>query len=208
MSASAPASSGASVISRTGAASSSRSSSARSGSRREEASCVPSRFGERNGPSRCMPRMRGRLSADRHLRHRLQHLLLRARDQRRQIRSHAGLEERLACPAVAVGIGVEEVDAAEAVHLQVDEPGHGDPASPRAAEPDARHDAPVDLDVAQQQACCRRALPRRQVSCAPVYEWSGHLVNTSSPYFAVDGVVSARAGLYHRTSWPRSASTG
>ena len=50
ISASAPGSSGASVISRTGPASSRRSSSARSGSRRADASCVPSRLGERNGP--------------------------------------------------------------------------------------------------------------------------------------------------------------
>ena len=56
-----------------------------------------------------------------------------ARDQRRQVRGDAGLEQRLAGAGVAVRVGVEEVDAAEAVHLEVDEAGRGD-ARGRSAE--------------------------------------------------------------------------
>ena len=43
-------------------------------------------------------------------------------DERRQERGHAGLEQRIAGHPVAVGIRAEQVDAREAVHLQVDEP--------------------------------------------------------------------------------------
>ena len=57
-SASAPGSSGARVTSRTGPASSRRSSSSRSGFRRAAAGWIPRRRADRNGPSRCAPRMR------------------------------------------------------------------------------------------------------------------------------------------------------
>ena len=63
ISSSAPGSSGARVTCATGPAASRRSSSARSGSRRCSGGCAPSRAGERNGPSRWAPRMRGRLRA-------------------------------------------------------------------------------------------------------------------------------------------------
>ena len=46
-----------------------------------------------------------------------------------QVGGDAGLEQRLARPAIAVCVGLEEVDAAEAVHLQVDEARA--PRSPR-----------------------------------------------------------------------------
>ena len=50
---------GCEVISRTGPAASSRSSSSTSGSRRAPGRWIPSRSSERNGPSRCTPRTRG-----------------------------------------------------------------------------------------------------------------------------------------------------
>ena len=59
----------------------------------------------------------------RHLRERREQLLLGRRDERGQVRGDAGLEQRLAGAPVAVGVGVEEVDAGEAVDLQVDEAG-------------------------------------------------------------------------------------
>ena len=114
-----------------GPPSSSRSSSARSGSRRADATCVPSRRGERNGPSRCTPRIRGSRVVGRHLAQRGEQLLLGRGDQRRQVGGDAGLEQRLARAAVAVGVGVEEVDAAEAVHLEVDEARDGEAAPVR-----------------------------------------------------------------------------
>ena len=74
--------------------------------------------------------------------------VLRRRDQRRQERRHARLEQRLAGLAVTVAVRLEEVDAAETVHLHVDEAGHRDAAAVRAAQPDARDAAVDDLDVA------------------------------------------------------------
>ena len=122
-----PASSGASVISRTGPASSSRSSSAQVGvaARRRLVRAEPVRREERALRGACRGSAAGGV-VDRHLAHRGEHLLLRARDQRREVRGHAGLEQRVAGAAVAGGVGVEEVDAAEAVHLQVDEARDGE----------------------------------------------------------------------------------
>ena len=57
----APGSSGASVTVVTRPASRKRSRSVTSGSRRYSGGCVPSRAGERNGPSRCAPITRGPL---------------------------------------------------------------------------------------------------------------------------------------------------
>ena len=56
-------------------------------------------------------------------------------DQRRQVRGDAGLEQGGAGLLVPGRVGVEEVDAAEAVHLKVDEPGRGDPAAVRRGSP-------------------------------------------------------------------------
>src|SRR6266508_5444782 len=68
--------------------------------------------------------------------------LFRRGDQRRLVCRHAGLQERLAGDVVVGGRRVEEVDAAEAVDLQVDKAGNRDPAT-RPGEPTA-HDASVD----------------------------------------------------------------
>src|SRR4029453_16660302 len=67
------------------------------------------------------------------------------------MRGPAGFEQRLARAPVAVRVGVEEIDAAEAVDLEIDEPGCGDPTPVRARQTES-HDPPVgDLDVARQQ---------------------------------------------------------
>src|SRR5215210_4101622 len=81
----------------------------------------------------------------------LDQAILRCRDERRQVRGHARLEQRFSRPVVAVGVRVEQVDAAEAVHLQVDEPRRGGPTSIRRREPEARDPTVDDLDVAGDQ---------------------------------------------------------
>ncbi len=88
---------------------------------------------------------------DRHFAHRREHLLLRARDQRWEIRRHAGLEQRVPSAAVRGGVCIEEVDAAEAVHLQVDEARYREPAAALAAEAEGRDAAVRDLDVARDE---------------------------------------------------------
>ena len=57
------------------------------------------------------------------------------------------LEQRLARPSIPGRIGRGEVDATEAVHLQVDEAGDRNPAAAAAVHADCR-DPPVrDLHV-------------------------------------------------------------
>ena len=73
------------------------------------------------GPLEVRPEDARILRLARHLRERGEQRLLGRGDQRRLVGGHAGLEQRLARPAVAGRVGVEEVDAAEPVHLQVDE---------------------------------------------------------------------------------------
>ena len=76
----------------------------------------------------------------------------------------AAVEQRVSGRPVAGCVRGGEVDAAEAVHLQVDEAGHRDPAAALRREAD-RDDAPVrDLDVAAQRARPRRSPPRRRAS--------------------------------------------
>src|SRR5439155_13510563 len=88
--------------------------------------------------------------ARRHLAQRGEQLLLGRRDQRRLVRGHAGLAQRLA-RGVVVGRGrVQEVDAAEAVHLEVDEARHRQPA-PATAEAHVGDTAVDDLDVAPDE---------------------------------------------------------
>ena len=59
-------------------------------------------------------------------------MLLGRRDHRRLEGRDAVLEQHLAGAAVPGRIGAREVDAAEAVHLQVDEAGDRDPAAAAA----------------------------------------------------------------------------
>src|SRR5581483_27269 len=82
---------------------------------------------------------------------RLDERLLRRRYERRLIRGDTALEERRSGDVVVVGRGREEVDAAVAVDLEVDEPGNGDAATGTAREADADDDAVLDLDVARHE---------------------------------------------------------
>src|SRR6478672_13405632 len=56
-----------------------------------------------------------------------------------------------ALAAIAGDIGVEEVDAAEAVHLEVDEARDGNPAPARRGEPDGGDEPVAHLDVAPDE---------------------------------------------------------
>src|SRR5579884_510245 len=72
-------------------------------------------------------------------------------DERRLVRGHADLEQRFARLLVLIARRREEVDAREPVHLQVDEPGHRDPAARRGREAYLDDAAVRDLDVAGQE---------------------------------------------------------
>src|SRR4029453_8691037 len=91
------------------------------------------------------------LSRGRSVLDRREELLLRRGDESGEVGGDAGLEQRLAGAPVAGGVGVEEVDTAEAVHLQVDEAGSGHPAAVAAGEAAPRDGAVRDLDVARQE---------------------------------------------------------
>ena len=161
---SAPGSSGASVISRTGPASSRRSSSAGSGSRRPPQAVGAESGGERKGPSRCTPRIRGPRGRVRHGAERLDEVGLLGGDEGREVGGDARLEQRVAGRRVAVRVRAEEVDAGEAVHLEVDEAGHGDPLPPFALEPDAPRSGRPRSRRRPGRASRRRAPPRRRAS--------------------------------------------
>src|SRR5579859_8235678 len=57
-------------------------------------------------------------------------------DERRLVRRHAREQQRLPRALVVLGGRGEEVDTAEAVHLQVDEAGNGDPAALASSKAD------------------------------------------------------------------------
>ncbi len=78
---------------------------------------------------------------------RREEVALLRRDQRGEVRRDSGLEECLAGDREALGVRAEEVDTREAVHLQVDEARHRDPAA-GAVEADGLDPASVDRDVA------------------------------------------------------------
>src|SRR6476646_9922146 len=130
--------------------------------------------------------------AARHLTKRAEQLLFGARDQRRQKGGHARLEQGLAGDAVVGAARVEEVDAAEAVHLQVDEPGDGDPVAD-TGQPDAGHDPVLHLDVPRQEGTVDECRCDAQSHRASLRVPSA-LVNTTSPQTLEVG----RFGLYHR----------
>ena len=73
--------------------------------------------------------MRGPSELGRHLAEGGEELLFGGGDERGEVGGDAGVEEGLACAAVALGVGLEEVDAGEAVDLEVDEAGDGDAAA-------------------------------------------------------------------------------
>src|SRR5262245_43601429 len=72
---------------------------------------------------------------------------LRCRDEGRLIRGDAAFEERGARHLVVGRRGREEVDAAVAVHLEVDETRHGDAAARGGREPDRGDDTVDNVDV-------------------------------------------------------------
>jgi hypothetical protein len=82
---------------------------------------------------------------------RAEELLLGRRDEGREVGGDAGLEQGVACPAVTGRVGVHEVDAAEPVHLKIDEPRRRDAASVPARDSDPRVAAVEDLDVARDE---------------------------------------------------------
>ena len=89
---------------------------------------------------------------------------LRRGDERRLERGRAGRQHRLAGARVAVAVGVHEVDAGEAVDLQVDEARGGDAAAAAAAEPDARRRRRRRPRRRRGRAGRRPAPPRRRAS--------------------------------------------
>ena len=150
---------------------------------------MPSRRGERNGPSRWTPRIRGWSASVGTSAQRGEQLLLGRGDERGEVGGHARLEQRLAGAPVAVGVGVEEVDAAEAVDLEVDEARHGEAAPVRPGKAAADDPAVLDLDVAADELPVDERPPRRRVSSASrspalhlarVYDQRAIVVNTTS----------------------------
>ena len=93
-------------------------------------------------------------------------------------------------PPVAVGVGLEEVDAAEAVHLQVDEAGHGDPAAVRPASPIAAI-RPSTISTSP-----RTSTPSTSAASTPSLIGSSGLSNCSRAGFVSRGrAVSRRPGI-------------
>ena len=113
----------------------------------------PEARGERNGPSRCDAEDARAAVTGGHAAQRVDEIgLLRRRDERRQIRGDAGLEQRVARHRIAVGVRAEEVDACEPVHLQVDEAGCAMPRPLAPSRPAAVTQPADDLQVARDQA--------------------------------------------------------
>jgi len=79
--------------------------------------------------------------------------------------------------AIGGGVRVEKVDAAEAVHLQIDEARNREPAAPLAAEPERRNAAVRDLDVARDEhavdQCCFDSQPSRHRTSLKLVPRSG-----------------------------------
>ena len=111
---------------------------------------MPSRTGEIKGPSRWQPITRGPTfpcGTERR-----GELVLGSRDERRLERRHARPEQRFPGAAVSLGVRRREVDAGEAVDVQVDEPRDGDTAAGRAEEAYGGDAAVLDLDVAGHES--------------------------------------------------------
>src|SRR5881394_2074015 len=96
--------------------------------------------------------------AERNLAERRDQLLLWRRHEGRLKGGDSRYEQRLASAAVGSRIGRGEVDAAEAVHVQVDEAWRRD-AGAAPAESDPRNSPAVDLNV----ACDEPAVDERRL---------------------------------------------
>ena len=152
----APGSSGAIVTATTSARRRQAASSSGSGSRRCSGGWVPSRRGERYGPSRCTPSDRaapadappeglgepveGPVGVRR-----------RRGDQGRQERGDAVRRQRRREREHLVDVGGHQVHAGEAVDLEVDEAGRGDAPAGRRRQPDGGDDVTVEADVTGYQ---------------------------------------------------------
>ena len=120
--------------------------------------------GERNGPSRCAPSTAARSPSAGIARSAATQRVLGRGDERRLEGGRAGGQQRLAGAGVARrGRPCIEVDAGEAVDLEVDESRRGDPASRRRAarRPRSRRRRPRRRRAA---AARRPAPPRRRAS--------------------------------------------
>ena len=158
-----------SVTSRTGPASSRRSSSVGSGSRRRSRGCVPSRCGEMKGPSRWAPRTRAPARMRRDRAQRGGELVLARRDERRQVAGDARLEQRLTRPRRSRPRRRRgSRRRANPFTCRSTKPGAAMPR-PGAREPDGGHAAVVDRDVAGHEPPVDAALPRLRASRASAF---------------------------------------
>src|SRR5581483_1764096 len=148
--------------------------------------------------------------ADSRIRHRAERvdeLVLRRGDEGRLERGDAGGGERLAGHCIAGGVRGGEVDAAEAVDVQVDEPRHGDPATAPAADPGrpdpGRRDPAVhDLDVPGNE----RALDDSRLDAelhAPEYGRVPGTAGRGKEYPGSFVIVGDAGGQYPRTGVAR-----
>src|SRR6185503_19224609 len=141
-----------------------------------------------------------------------QQVLLGRRDEGRQVRGDARLEQRLAATGVAVGVGAHEVDAAEAVHLEVDEAGDGDAAAAVAAHQAVLGDHTVgDLDVAGHEGAVDErgfdSEPHRSTAaatCPPDCSSRSRAVAASMP---ASSATTATLALPSASARARSASS-
>jgi len=102
-----------------------------------------------------------------HLGERGNELVLGRRDEGRLVRRHSALEQPSTGAAVSLGIGGEEVDAGEAVHLQIDEPRRSDPVPVAGAEPDSRDETVRHLDVTRNKGAVDERCPDAEPHAYP-----------------------------------------
>ena len=83
-----------------------------------------------------------------------------------QVRRDTGLEQGFACPAIPVGVGLEQVDSGESVHLEIDEARNGDAVPVRRRQAVAGHAARRATRRRLERAVRRPAQLRLRASCA------------------------------------------
>src|SRR5206468_883942 len=108
-----------------------------------------------------------RRAVHRHLRERTHELVLGRGDEGRLVRRHTALQQGGAGAAIALGVRGEEVDAGEAVHLKIDEPGRSDARSVRRAQPDGSDMAVRELDVAGNETPVDQRCPDAEPHAYP-----------------------------------------
>src|SRR4029079_5500525 len=105
--------------------------------------------------------------------------------------------QRFARPRVTPSVGVEEVDSAEAVHLEVDEAGRGEAASIRREDSVGGDDPVLDLDVAGDEA----AVDERRADSEP-HDPGSTARRTTPPASARPAPPPARPGPSHTRTYP------